>query len=399
MKLLDEFSRNYLRLALEIDKHFEGYVDAFIGPEELKAAVQATPPKAPASLLDDLAWLQDNLPAGPPHRHRYLTGVLRAIECTVRMINGEEFDYFDEANRLFDIRPRLIPEDEFLAAHRELETILPGTGPPAERMTNRRKKFEIETGQILRLLEPARVETRKRTAELVTLPDDEGVDIVLTSSQPWSAYNWYQGSGRSLIEFNTDIPTNALALLDTFAHEGYPGHHTEAVLKERLLYWEKGWGEHAVRLLNAPEAVIAEGIATTALEIIFPNDSSFEWANKHILPASGKVPEPVELTIRLDKFGNLLRHVMGNAAILYHTGRLNKKQIVDYYETYALVSRARAEKSFDFISDPLFRAYTFTYTSGYDLIAEAAKGGDKKSIFLRLLTDGILPSEIGSLTN
>jgi hypothetical protein len=88
---------------------------------------------------------------------------------------------------------------------------------------------------------------------------------------------------------------------------------------------------------------------------------------------------------------------MGNAAILYHTGQLNREQIVDYYQTYALVNRARAEKSFDFISDPLFRAYTFTYTMGYDLIAEAANGGDKKPIFLRLLTDGVLPSEIGKL--
>jgi hypothetical protein len=291
----------------------------------------------------------------------------------------------------------LVAEEEMLAAHRELDTLLPGTGSLAERMISRRKKFEIKTEQILPLLDLARVETRSRTAELITLPEDESVEITLTSNQPWTAYNWYKGNGRSQIEFNTDIPTNALALLDIFAHEGYPGHHTEAVLKERLLYWEKGWGEHAVRLLNAPEAVIAEGIATTALEIIFPNDSSFEWANQNILPAAGIEPEPVELTIRLDKFGNLLRHVMGNAAILYHTGQLNREQIVDYYQTYALVNRARAEKSFDFISDPLFRAYTFTYTMGYDLIAEAANGGDKKPIFLRLLTDGVLPSEIGKL--
>jgi hypothetical protein len=84
---------------------------------------------------------------------------------------------------------------------------------------------------------------------------------------------------------------------------------------------------------------------------------------------------------------------MGNAAILYHTGRLNEEQIVDYVQSYALVNRERAEKSFSFISDRLFRAYTFTYTSGYDLIAEASSD-NKTPIFLRLLTDGILPSEI-----
>jgi hypothetical protein len=397
MTPLEEFSQNYLRLALEIEKHFEGYVDAYIGPEELKSAVQSTPPKPPAALLDDLAWLQGNLPTDPPHRHRYLNGVLRAIDCTIRMLNGQEFDYYDEANRLFDIRPQLIPEDEFLAVHRELDTLLPGSGSLAERTNNRRQKFEIETEQILPLLELARAETRTRTAEFIILPEDEAVEITLTSSQPWTAYNWYKGNGRSLIEFNTDIPSNALSLLDTVAHEGYPGHHTEAILKESQLYWAKGWGEHAVRLLNAPEGVIAEGIATTAVEIIFPDNSHFEWVNQVILPAAGIEPEPVEQTIRLNKSGRLLRHVSGNAAILYHTGQLNREQIIDYYQTYALANKARAEKSFDFISDPLFRAYTFTYTTGYDLIAEAANGGDKKPIFLRLLTDGVLPSDIGNL--
>jgi hypothetical protein len=397
MTPLDEFSQNYLRLALEIEKHFEGYVDAYIGPEELKSAVLSTPPKPPVALLDDLAWLQDNLPTDPPHRGRYLNGVLRAIDCTIRMLNGQEFDYYDEANRLFDIRPQLIPEDEFLAVHRELDTLLPGSGSLAERTNNRRQKFEIESEQILPLLELARAETRTRTAEFIILPEDEAVEITITSSQPWTAYNWYKGNGRSLIEFNTDIPSNALSLLDTFAHEGYPGHHTEAILKESQLYWAKGWGEHAVRLLNAPEGVIAEGIATTAAEIIFPGHSDIEWVNEVILPAAGIEPEPVEQTIRLKKSGRLLRHVSGNAAILYHTGQLNREQIIDYYQTYALANKARAEKSFDFISDPLFRAYTFTYTTGYDLIAEAANGGDKKPIFLRLLTDGVLPFDIGNL--
>ena len=47
---------------------------------------------------------------------------------------------------------------------------------------------------------------------------------------------------RSLIEFNTDIPKSALGLVPIFAHEGYPGHHTEAILKEQKLWRECGYG-------------------------------------------------------------------------------------------------------------------------------------------------------------
>ena len=175
-------------------------------------------------------------------------------------------------------------------------------------------------------------------------------------------------------------PPTPLVILDTFAHEGYPGHHTEAVLKESLLYKGQGWGEHAVRLLNAPEGVIAEGIATTAAEIIFPGDGRFQWVNDVILPAIGIEGEPNDQMLRLSKSGRMLRYVSGNAAILYHTGKLNKEQAIDYIQTYTFSSKERAEKSFSFITHPLFRAYTFTYTIGYDLITEAANG-DKTPIF------------------
>jgi hypothetical protein len=39
MTPLDDFGRSYLELSLEIEKHIEGYVDAYIGPEDLKSAV------------------------------------------------------------------------------------------------------------------------------------------------------------------------------------------------------------------------------------------------------------------------------------------------------------------------------------------------------------------------
>ena len=142
---LDDFSRSYLQLSLEIDKHIDGYVDAYIGPEALKTAVQATPKRDPTSLLDDLSRLQDNLPTDPPHRHRYLKGVLRAMDCTIRMLTGETFDYLDEVNRFFDIQPQLLDEEKFLAAQRELDTLLPGEGSLAERMKAPTQKIRTET--------------------------------------------------------------------------------------------------------------------------------------------------------------------------------------------------------------------------------------------------------------
>ena len=267
---LDDYGRSYLTLTLEINKHIDGYIDAYYGPDELKAAVEAAPKREPAALLDDVAALQVSIPDDDPARQAYLAAELRAIECTVRILNGEKFAYLDEVNRLYDINPQPMDEGQFTSAHNELDTLLPGSDSITDRLTARRKLYELEKEQVLPLLELARTETQKRSSALFDLTGDNGFDVKLVENQPWGAYNWYLGNGRSLIEFNTDIPISTLWLLGTFAHEGYPGHHTEALLKERLLYQGKGYAEQAVALLNSPAAVISEAIATTASEIIFP---------------------------------------------------------------------------------------------------------------------------------
>jgi hypothetical protein len=185
-------------------------------------------------------------------------------------------------------------------------------------------------------------------------------------------------------------------LISTFAHEGYPGHHTEGLLKEQHLWRAHGYAEAAVALLHSPAAVIAEGIATTAVEMIFPAGSHHDWTEKVLLPAAGIAPlEDAAAMRRLAEASQKLGYVSGNAAILYHTGKLNQEQTIDYICTYGLRSRQRAEKNFSFISHPLFRSYSFTYTQGYNLIASAVSGAEKKALFVRLLTEQLLPSHIG----
>lgn len=395
----DRFGRSYLRLALEINKHIEGYVDAYFGPPALQAEVEAAPPQPPATLLDEVDRVRAAIPHQDPARQAYLMTTLRALESTVRLLNGETFDYLDEVQQLYDVRPQKVDESVFQEAHQELDGLLPGKGNVAQRLEARRRRYEVSQDQLLPLLEAVRAETQQRTAALVDLPESENIEIQLTADQPWTAYNWYLGNGRSRIEFNTDIPKSALKLTDTMAHEGYPGHHTESSLKEARLYREKGYGEQAAMLLHSPAAVIAEGIATTAVEIIFPDDSHHQWNVDVLLPAAQLATgaEPAAQMRRLARATRALRYVTGNAAILYHTNQLNREQTIDYIQTYALSNPKRAQKSFSFLSHPLFRSYVFTYTQGYDLIAQAAENGDKRTIFRRLLTEQILPSQLASL--
>ncbi len=393
--MTDSFGRDYLRLTLEIDKHIDGFIDAYYGPEELKAEVADSPKLDPAELVEMVAALREAIPAEDANRAAYVKASLRALDCTTRMLNGESFDYLDEVNRIYDISPQPVDEQQFTDAHSVLDSLLPGSGSIAERLQARRELYQIDTEKALSLLELTRAETRQRTLAFIDLPEDNGVEIRLASDQPWGAYNWYLGRGKSLIEFNTDIPLNVLGLLSTFAHEGYPGHHTESMLKEQTIYHEKGYGEQAAMLLHSPAAVIAEAIATQAVGFIFPDGEQYRWNTEVMLPAAGIEPvDSAEEMADIAKAASALRYVTGNAAIQYHTGALTKEQTLEYVQTYALSTPERAAKSFSFFTHPLYRSYIFTYTQGYDLIDAAAEKVDKTTLFKRLLTEQILPSDL-----
>ena len=76
-----------------------------------------------------------------------------------------------------------------------------------------------------------------------------------------------------------------LAGRDYLAHEGYPGHHTEHALRENRQYRAHGQGEYAIQLINTPESLISEAIATCARGLIFDGATDLEWTAAHILSA------------------------------------------------------------------------------------------------------------------
>ena len=400
MTSLTAFDQNYFRLVLEIDKHIDGYIDAYYGPAFIKEEVGRAPKKDVLTLRQDLLQLQEQIPAEPLSRNRYVTAVLRAIDCTLRMLDGETFDYLEEVYRIYDIRPQLVDEARFLEAHAALDELLPGDAPIMRRLQQWRTPFMLPQDKIMALLDFAKAETRERTAVFLQpfayqLPSGEDIELKLTENQPWGAYNWYLGDYKSLVEFNVDNPLSALGILSTFAHEGYPGHHTEGILKEKYLYRMHGYAEEAVKLLHSPSAVIAEGIATTALEIIFPKNEAYQWVVDYLLPAADiHVDVSAEALQRITEASLTLRYVGENAATKYHSGELDQEETITYMQKYGLRGRARAEKGFEFITHPLFRSYSFTYTQGYDLITRGAVDGDKSKIFCRLLTEQVLPSQL-----
>jgi hypothetical protein len=233
---------------------------------------------------------------------------------------------------------------------------------------------------------------RQRTREKFDLPTDESFVLEFVSNQPWSAYNWYLGNSKSRIEINTDIPLRISRLPDFMAHEGYPGHHTDLSIKEKKLVQGMNYPEFTVNLLNAPSAVMAEGIATSALETVLGEDELEAWFREKILLAAGLSHLDAKRILAVSHASRKVEGLGGNAAFMLHDQHKSEQEISQYVQKYTLNTEKEAGQTIKFISNPLYRSYVFTYYVGYELLSKIFQHGDRDAHFKRLLEEPVTPS-------
>ncbi|HKG25051.1 MAG TPA: hypothetical protein VKB09_05340 [Thermomicrobiales bacterium] len=395
---LDDLAREYLALSFAIERLFAGFIDAYFGPPEIKEAALAEPEPDPAALLARAHELLSVVAAADllESRKDFLTAQVGAMVTICRKLSGEPVDYLHEVRTLFDIEPAFTPEATFDASIAELDALLPGEGDVRERMIDWRKRYVVDIETARRMIDLIAAETRRRTQAFVSLPEGEDVEVVFVQDKPWRGYNWYLGDYRSRVEINTDLPIYAQELTALIAHEGYPGHHTEHALKEQILFRDHGYGEHAIQLINTPECVISEGIATLAESVVFPDGDGARWRAEHLYPLAGLAGDP-EREARIARATAALRAVSGNAALLLHHEGRSEDEVLAYIMRYALRAENEARQSLRFVADPLWRAYTFTYHVGRDLLGrwlDLAPKTERQSRFLLPLIGQVIPFHV-----
>jgi hypothetical protein len=387
-----------VRLALAIDQHRGGYIDAYFGPPEWKAAAQREG-KRP---LDELSRTAGKLAEAiasdaslDPQRRDFMGRHVRGMQMTLRLLSGERVSLADEAESVYDIRPTWTDEAGMEEAQRELAVLLPPGGTLLERLTKRKRALEIPIQKVRELLPYLCEYLRELARARLPLAEDESLDIEFVSGHPWSAYNWYLGAGRSRIEINTDLPQRADRLVELVAHEAYPGHHTELSIKDARLHVQQGRLEHSLILLNSPSAVVSEGIATSALSVILPGESLDAWYAHEVLPRVGLDAALARGASRIAEIQEVLDDASDNAAFLLHERGAQPEEVVAYLQKYKLFTEGEARKRLDFISDPLDRTYVFTYGAGRKLLkALFAQDTDVTRWYTHLVTEPVTPSQI-----
>ena len=398
---MSDLLERYLALGLRLGRHVDGFVDAYSGPRELAARIDAEPARPPAELAAEAGRLVADLDAGDgagtgpgaldAGRRRWLRAQALGLRTSARRLAGEAVTYLDEVEQCYGARPTLVPEDDFAAAHRRLDAALPGDGPLRDRYIGWREAHAVPP----ELLEPAirslADDLRERTQRLFGLPAGEHVEWVFETGKPWSGFNYYEGGLRSRVAINLDLPVLSLSLGQLVAHEAYPGHHTEHCRKEVGLVRRRRWLEETIFLVGTPQCTLAEGLADLGVEVVLGPQPEPAVA-EHLAPLG--IRYDAEVAAAVAEAAEALAWVRSNAAIRLHDGGAGEDDVVAYLERWALLPRNRASKAVSFLTDPTWRAYSHCYTEGLRSCRAWVDGDPAR--FEHLITEQVLPADLAA---
>jgi hypothetical protein len=399
---MDDIGREYVVLGLAVGELEEGIVDSYFGPPELKAEALAR--KATANqLVTDIADLRRRVGEADIDAQRalWLDRQLIGLETLARKLDGEDFGYVREVELCFDATPTQTPAETYAEVRRRLDDLLPPGGALYERLESRDERMTIPPDRVLEILNWVTDELRGLCAPVFPIPEGDSLEISVVTDEPWAAYNWYEGGRRSRIEFNVDMPTRAHHLAATLGHEAFPGHHLEHASKEERLVDQQGRVESSVMLINTPEAYISEGLAEVGPKLLVGKE---QWQEMLVgICERAGIKMTTDDAAREWDIGQalrLLRGSGGDAALMLHAQGRSRDDVKQFLIDEALSTPERAEKSFAFLTHPLWRTYVFCYHGGEQLLTawmDAAQDATaKRARFQRLLTEQLTPSGIAA---
>jgi hypothetical protein len=399
-------SRSYVRLVLALGKHDANYVDAYYGPPEWKAEIDARPltladiDQNARALIDEIGTVDRASTDIEARRRAFLRRQTEALVARVAMLQGARLSFDDEARALYDAAPPTYTEAHFREIVDRLDAALPGRGAIPVRYAEYRNRFAIPPDRLDAVFQTAIAAGRERTTQHVALAPNESFVVEYVTDKPWSGYNWYHGGYRSVIQVNTSLPIYIDRAVDLACHEGYPGHHVYNALIEQHLVRERDWLEFTVYPLFSPQSLIAEGTANFGIEMAFPGDERTDFERTTLFPLAGLPAREADTYYGVQALVRGLSYAGNEAARQYLNGEITADAAVDWLERYALMAPAAARQRIRFFDT--YRSYVINYNLGQDLVrdhVERAAGPNATAdgrwrVFVALLSTPHLPSDL-----
>lgn len=396
---MDEIALRYLLLGLRLGRHLPGLVASYHGPAQLSEAVDGEPLTPAAELHDEamqLAGMAAELPSDTPalrRRMAWLVAQVGAMGALARWAGGEEIGYVDLVEDLYDIEVQLEPDATFDTARRMLDSALSGSAPLRERIASHDAHSRIPPEQAIAMASELSARLRTRTRAQLWLPEHESLRIEAAHAVEWTFDARYHGAGGSTIRVNLDRPLTFATLLEIAAHEGYPGHHAEASVKDELLV-SAGQAELTLIARLSPQALVSEGMAGIGREVVMSDQELGLELQR--LARSLERPLDVEAWLMVQRARRLLSPALGNAAVALHRDGEPVAEVRAYLAEVGLVSDDLLDDTISQLTDPVLRTQPFTQIQGPRLVSEWLEVHGQTHGFSRLLAEQQTPHGLRS---
>lgn len=349
------------------------------------------------SLINEIEHIPTN--SNPlKFRKNYQLGITKAALTRLKVINKEKVSFIDECNNIYQFNPEIYNYEYYDSILVELDKFLGGSEKLIYRIANYREKFKVDYSKVDNAFKKAVKKSSEETKKHIELPKIESIDIEYVDGAPWSAYNWYQGNYKSLIQVNKQVDIHLERILDLAAHESYPGHHVYYSLREKEYYKDSGYVEFSIYNLFSPVSFLAEGTAVYGNDLVFPKKEKIEYIRNEITGKYKYSNIELENYFLLLDLLNQLEGVQITIARDYIDNKIKDKEAISLLKKYGLESEKSAIRRLSFIKR--YRSYIINYTAGKKLVEryinkKAGNDIEKRwEVYNEILTKPYLPPDL-----
>ena len=192
---------------------------------------------------------------------------------------------------------------------------------------------------------------RRYARERFPVPFEERLDIGRTDDPITSLHLTWREPDRLLFEVNVGVPRTPATTRYEVAHNIYPGDYLHMAVLTQQTYTKEGRAAASIKLKNAPENVIAEGIEEVAPFRLEQNPDAY-----HMLAW---------------KLEWLRRGACLTGALMRRQRSEPRPVVIEHLRRNGHMSAERAQQELGRIEHPLWGTYQYTYWLGRHLVEEA----------------------------
>ncbi|HYM97036.1 MAG TPA: hypothetical protein VET26_07040 [Candidatus Sulfotelmatobacter sp.] len=360
-----------VQLALRAAVHHPILMAVYAGPPEWFDEA-ARDPGAPEDLITRARDLEQRARnAGLD----YVAGQAGSVAVQLEVREGRSMRYDEMVAALLGVELEIPPADEVARLRAEVTELAARLAPGGAGDAVRR----WEAGRLISgeskwdaALEAYQLGRRFALGPDFPLDITEDLELIRINDELWSVNLTWLHPDHMTFQVNVSSPRTPETVAFEVAHNIYPGDYLHLAVLQQHTYARQGHVAASIKLKNAPESVISEGIEELAYLRLLPHPS-----DEQILACK------LEWLRRMVTFAAALR--------LQVEGRPE----VDVLQTMAregFMDPARADFQLRLVKHPLWGPYQYTYLLGRRLVEEgerrAAERGAGKA-YLEYLYSGL----------